>query len=179
MNPLTLLYWLFFKPLTLRRYAKAIHEDLDEDLQVWQVRAAVAGDPRFQALCRARRLLLLTLPLAGTLLFGGMLSLLLPDGFNWGSALLVVFGWTLGSAFSNGLLWRFAEWIVGWLFFLLLVIFGGPFLVRFIPGSKEYIAMILIGHSFGLMGYLVILYKISFSLNILLSIICVIFLVFP
>ena len=36
-NPLTLLYWLFFRPLALRRYARNIHKELDEDLNVWKV----------------------------------------------------------------------------------------------------------------------------------------------
>ena len=107
-SPLVLLYWVFFRGLALRRYAQSIHEDLDEDLKVWQVRVTVGNDPRFRALCRARSWLLLGSPLLGTLLFGGIAALFLP-GFGWSPALLAALGWTIGAAQGDWLLWRFPQ----------------------------------------------------------------------
>lgn len=99
-DPFTLLYWLFFRPLALRRYVQSIHDELDEDLEIWKVATVVGADPRFQALCRARRTLLLGAPLTATLLLGGIVSLFIP-GFAWSFALLSAVGWTVGTALGD------------------------------------------------------------------------------
>ncbi|NJL06705.1 MAG: hypothetical protein HC911_17745 [Chloroflexaceae bacterium] len=111
-HPLTLLYWLFLRPLSLRRYARSIHPDLDEDLKVWEVRREVGDDPRFRALCRARWWLLATVPLLGTTFVGLIFSLW--DDFRWLPALLHSSGWTVGILTRGLLAWRFPQQTRRW-----------------------------------------------------------------
>lgn len=101
-NPLTLLYWIFFRALALRRYANSIHEGLDENLLVWEVRKEVADDSRFQPLCRARWWLLATAPITAVLLWEGI-SNLFGLSFNWSRGLLYVLGYTAGTFLSDAL----------------------------------------------------------------------------
>jgi hypothetical protein len=103
-NPLKLLYWLVFRGLALRRYARSIHEDLDEDLKVWEVREEVGDDPRFRALCRARTGLLVFGPLLSVLFFGVIFAAL--TGFNWNNALPITIGWVVGTFVSDEFRWR-------------------------------------------------------------------------
>ena len=42
---LRLLYWIYFKPFTLRRYARRLDARLDEDLRLWEARDRLDADP--------------------------------------------------------------------------------------------------------------------------------------
>ena len=114
-NPFKLLYWLFFRGLALRRYARSIHPDLDEDLKVWEVRHAVGDDPRFRALCQVRWWLLAGAPLAIVLLSGAIFSFW--TGFDWYPALFFSSGHTAGTLMGDALRWWFprrASILLGW-----------------------------------------------------------------
>jgi hypothetical protein len=112
-NPFKLLYWLFFRGLALRRYARSIHPDLDEDLKVWEVRHAVGDDPRFRALCQVRWWLLAGAPLAIVLLSGAIFSFW--TGFDWYPALFFSSSYTAGTLMGDALSWWFPRRVSIWL----------------------------------------------------------------
>ncbi|HSH78901.1 MAG TPA: hypothetical protein VLA19_10265, partial [Herpetosiphonaceae bacterium] len=143
-NPLTLLYWLYFRGLALRRYAYSIHPELDDDLKVWEVRHAVDHDPRFQALCRARWMVLAGAPLLAALLAGGAAQLA-GATFAWRSSLAIVAGYTTGTLLGDLLRWFFpgnASRRLGW--FLVFVVSSAsiiPVVARFLP-ALEFLSLL-------------------------------------
>ncbi len=134
-NPFKLLYWLFFRGLALRRYARSIHPDLDEDLKVWEVRHAVGNDPRFRALCQVRWWLLAGAPLAGVLLSGAIFSFW--TGFAWYPALFFSSGYTAGTLMGDTLRWWFPRRASIWLGWFLWIVFtlgvAVPVLAAWLP----------------------------------------------
>jgi hypothetical protein len=90
---LRLLYWVFFKPLTLRRYAQQLHAELDEGLSIWELPQAERQKPALQELTRLVTTLLVAAPLALTVLIG----LLYGGGYeiyDWWRSLSPIEGWT-------------------------------------------------------------------------------------
>lgn len=171
-NPFTLLYWRLCRPRALRRYAQSIHADLYENLEVWQVRQAVGDDPRFLALSRTRRALLVAVPL-GAVIFAGSLCLLFGVTFAWQSAALYGISYTAGTAFSDALLWRSShheEWMlplaallclgmvvlgVLGIFGLGLVLFLGHFNLPALPASESFSPVavgVAVGMTFGMIS---------------------------
>jgi uncharacterized protein len=113
-DPFTLLYWLFFRPLALRRYAHSIHPDLDENLWVWKVRSTIGDNHCFQLLCRARWLLL-----AGTsslfVALASSINLLTTAAFDWQSALLFSIGYAAGALLGDAVRWWLHNTSIRWL----------------------------------------------------------------
>ena len=117
---LRLLYWIYFKPFTLRRYVKELDPKLDETLKLWQ-----AGPETWtKRAWRELTLLTLALYLLTPLILIFILGLLiqgLTGSFEWRGAMLWTGGCTLGMvAIQTALVpWRegVEEW--GWrLFFI-------------------------------------------------------------
>ncbi|NJK81350.1 MAG: hypothetical protein HC914_16260, partial [Chloroflexaceae bacterium] len=146
-NPLKLLYWLFFRGLALRRYARSIHEDLDENLNVWEVRHVVGDDPRFRALCRARWQLLAGAPLTATVLVG-LISFVLSGEFSWLRGFIASTGFSCGAFIAEALCWRFPRSAGGWistggLIFVLILTIGQMLTPSFPILQYLYLPMIL------------------------------------
>lgn len=140
-NPFTLLYWLLFRGKALRRYVGSIHEALDENLKVWEVRKEVADDPRFLALCRARWWLLTIAHITVALLLGGA-SILFDRTFNWAIGSLFALGHLGGAFINDALYWHFPQrasrWLTRFRWFVVLFGFGIPMLIAFLPVLESF-----------------------------------------
>ncbi|MCI0725119.1 MAG: hypothetical protein L0332_00075, partial [Chloroflexi bacterium] len=105
-----LLYWLYFKPFTLRRYVQAIDSRLNERLLLWEAADRLAGAPALHHLHRLVLALLVVGPLSGALLWGLTLRLtllpLLGEALDWVILLATAGGYSAGALASYLLHWR-------------------------------------------------------------------------
>ncbi len=170
-NPFKLLYWLFFRGLALRRYARSIHPDLDEDLKVWEVRHAVGDDPRFRALCQMRWWLLAGAPLAGVLLSGAVFSFW--TGFYWYPALFFSSGYTAGTLMGDALRWWFPRrasiWL-GWFWWIVGILgFAVPVLAAWLPVLEQFSLSAIIALISPNLEFFLVAFGVAFGVAYIIS----------
>jgi len=108
---LRLLYWMYFKPLTLRAYARRIAPELDEDLKLWELSDEQRADPRVRHLLWLSLTLISGTPLVIVPIIGAVINWLAESGvpdiaFLRIPAMVVMLGWTIGSLIGFWLRWK-------------------------------------------------------------------------
>ncbi|WP_028460229.1 hypothetical protein [Chloroflexus sp. Y-396-1] len=108
---LRLLYWMYFKPLTLRAYARRIAPELDEYLKLWELSDDQRADPRVRHLLRLSLTLICGTPLVIVPLIGATINWLAQTGvsdvaFYWIPGMVATFGWIIGSLIGFWLRWK-------------------------------------------------------------------------
>ena len=104
---LRLLYWLYFKPLTLRRYVRELDPRLDDRLEVWRVGDSVASSSALADLVRLSWTLLAVGPLATVVLVALPLQVVTP--FDWYQSVTVTGIWTITLLAGYWLRWRLRD----------------------------------------------------------------------
>ena len=100
---LRLLYWIYFKPFTLRRYARRLDTRLDQDLSLWEARDRLDADPALRDLERLVLGLLLVAP-PGSAVLAGLAWTAAGQTFDWATALTYAGGFSLGAQLDAA--WR-------------------------------------------------------------------------
>jgi len=122
-----LLYWIFFKPFTLRRYVKKIDDRLDQDLKLWEAKDKWNENEELRELTKIVWALLAVAPITITAIVGFALQFFvvpfewfyyIDRGFqykvfnlitiegNLYGALPYLVGFTLGALADHGLRWK-------------------------------------------------------------------------
>lgn len=104
---LHLLYWIYFKPLTLRRHVRQLDPRLDERLELWQVQEEMSAIPHVRSLAWLWWTLLAIAPLGATIVVG--LAIELISSFDWARGLFTAVVYTMGLLLGNWLRWRVAN----------------------------------------------------------------------
>jgi len=126
---LRVLYWVFFKPLTLRRYVNSLEPDLPKNYSLWQARRKLCSNRKLQGLLWATLFDTLILPWILALLIVPVEARITGSPIDWtrvavGVAFGVVIGVVLGVMFgvvadmAFGVVWGVA-WDIGF-----AVVFG-------------------------------------------------------
>ncbi len=133
---LRLLYWLYFKPFTLRAYARRIDPELDADLKLWELSDEQRANPRVRHLLWLSLTLICGTPLVMAPLIGAGIHWLARAGvldmaFNWTLGMAVTFIWLIGSIIGFWLRWKRLRSLVnlaGWgVAIFLLALLVSPF----------------------------------------------------
>jgi hypothetical protein len=133
---LRLLYWIYFKPLTLRAYAQRIAPELDEDLKLWELSDKQRADPRVRHLLWLSLTLICGTPLVIVPIIGAVINWLAESGvpdiaFRRIPAMVAMLGWTIGSLIGFWLRWKRLRSLVnlaGWgIAMYLLISLVSPF----------------------------------------------------
>ncbi|MBO9390241.1 MAG: hypothetical protein J7482_15930 [Roseiflexus sp.] len=137
---LRLLYWLYFKPLTLRAYAQRIDPKLDERLRLWELSNEQRADPRVRHLLWLSLTLICGTPLVMAPLIGAGIHLLaragVPDiAFDWIPGIGTAFGWIIGSIIGFWLLWKRLTSLVNLAFWGIVIYVLTVFVSLFLPDS--------------------------------------------
>jgi hypothetical protein len=106
---LRLLYWLYLKPFTLRRYVRGLDPRLDEKLELWQARDKLATSAGLRHLAWFSWAILAIGPLS-VILWWQLLT-----GFtwrNWRVSLLSIGCFTIGLLYGQWLRWRITNRLV-------------------------------------------------------------------
>jgi len=97
LEALRLLYWIYFKPLTLRQYVHSLEPDLPEGYSLWQARGRLRHNPRLRRLLLHALFLVVILPWPAAALAGRLTG----DEVNWFAvAFIVAVGVAVGVAFG-------------------------------------------------------------------------------
>lgn len=104
---LRLLYWIYFKPLTLRRYVRQLDSRLDEKLELWQVQEETRAVPRLRDLVWLWWALLAIAPLSVTVMVG--LAIEVISSFKWERGLFAVVVYAAGLLLGDWLRWRVTD----------------------------------------------------------------------
>jgi hypothetical protein len=104
---LRLFYWIYFKPITLRRYVRKLAPQLDEKLELWQVRDKLSTVPPLRSIAWLWWALLAIAPLSVTITVG--LAIEIISSFDWTRGLLTASLYTVGLLLGNWLRWRITD----------------------------------------------------------------------
>jgi len=104
---LRLLYWIYFKPFTLRRYVRHLDPRLDEKLELWQVQERTSSVPELRNLAWLWWALLAIAPMSVTIVVG--LAIEVISSFHWERGLCAAIVYTVGLLFGNWLRWRVTD----------------------------------------------------------------------
>jgi len=125
---LRLLYWLYFKPLTLRAYVRRIDPELNENLDLWGLSEQQRTDPRVRHLIWLSLALFICVPLVAVPATGAVIDLLAVSGipvstFDWQVSMRVTLVWIIGGLFFL-IRWRRLNLLVwsGAIILILLII---------------------------------------------------------
>ncbi|NER97327.1 MAG: AAA family ATPase [Symploca sp. SIO1B1] len=114
-----LLYWIYFKPFTLRQKLQEIHPDLKPNTNPFTLKAEFPGNPALKRYAGQVWCLIVVTPIITTIFIAPLISIFNDEGFNWLLNGLFLIGWILGlslSTLNSKRLIRYAWW------FILLVI---------------------------------------------------------
>ncbi|WLE98405.1 MAG: ATP-binding protein [Candidatus Electrothrix communis] len=115
---LRLLYWIYFKPYTLKRHVQAICPEITDPYKdnIYRRSAAARANPQLQRYDEQGWWLTVLVPIVLTFLYAplveGIAHLLVGPGalqFNWWKSSFVLFGWLLGQVFVRAIRKRLGE----------------------------------------------------------------------
>ncbi len=137
---LRLLYWMYFKPLTLRAYARRIAPELDEYLMLWELSDDRRADPRVRHLLWLSLTLICGTPLVIVPLIGATINWLAQTGvpdvaFDWIPGMVATFGWIIGSIVGFWLRWKRRRSLVNLAWWGIVISTLTLLVSRFLPDS--------------------------------------------
>ncbi|HLO84718.1 MAG TPA: AAA family ATPase, partial [Nostocaceae cyanobacterium] len=88
-----LLYWIYFKPYTFRRWLKDIHPDLKPDTNPFTKKSEFQNNPRLRRYAYQVWCLTALSPLVAALVVAPIYTLVSGETFNWFNSYLYSSGW--------------------------------------------------------------------------------------
>jgi AAA+ ATPase superfamily predicted ATPase len=131
---------MYFKPLTLRAYARRIAPELDEDLKLWELSDDQRADPRVRHLLWLSLTLICGTPLVIVPLTGATINWLAQTGvpdvaFDWIPGMVVTFVWIIGSIIGFWLRWKRRRSLVNLAWWGIVIYVLTLLVSRFLPDS--------------------------------------------
>jgi len=118
-----LLYWAYFKPLTLNRWLQEIHPDLNPYMSPFAMQAEFANNPRLYRYANQVWWLIAVVPLLAVLLVAPIYSLSSRQTFNWLGSGLFLLGWLVGLWIARGNNEKSSKRILQWFKVIFIFIF--------------------------------------------------------